>query len=244
MKYNEWLRNIRGYSPQTITIYTRYINELNIVKGDYKKLLKKYTTTSNTTKRLILSAIKSYYKFTHDSRINEIELPKRDVVVNDYIKHDEYLKMLSNINKKTRMGFQKYIIVRLLFETGIRSQELLDIKKENIQGNRITIEGKGKKQRYVKISEWLLYDLKEYIRSIDSNELFEFEYKNLYSKIKRLNKNRKITPHMFRRGYAKYCFSKGISIYDISLSMGHSSIETTASYIKRNSRDVEIYKIF
>jgi integrase len=49
---------------------------------------------------------------------------------------------------------------------------------------------------------------------------------------------------MFRRGYAKYCFENKINIYDISLSMGHSSIETTIGYIKRNSEDVEIYKIF
>ncbi|RTZ69148.1 MAG: hypothetical protein DSZ21_00360 [Tenericutes bacterium] len=49
---------------------------------------------------------------------------------------------------------------------------------------------------------------------------------------------------MFRRGYAKYCFDNGISIYDISLSMGHSNINTTVSYINKNSDDISIYKIF
>ena len=63
------------------------------------------------------------------------------------------------------------------------------------------------------------------------------------NKIRNLS-SKNYTPHMFRRGYAKHCFNKGISIYDISLSMGHSSIETTSNYIKRNSSDVNIFEIF
>lgn len=48
---------------------------------------------------------------------------------------------------------------------------------------------------------------------------------------------------MFRRGYAKFCYLKGIPIYDISLSMGHNDINTTVFYIMKKSEDVNVYKV-
>ncbi|TCG10605.1 hypothetical protein C4B24_04400 [Mycoplasma marinum] len=141
------------------------------------------------------------------------------------------------------MGFQKRIIIRILFETGIRSSELLNLKKSNIKNNELHVFGKGRRQRKVMISAWLQEELEEYLKTC-SEILFPFGYKNLYNKINILDGSRKLSPHMFRRGYAKFCYAQNISIYDISLSMGHSNIETTAGYIKRNSEDVEIYKIF
>jgi integrase/recombinase XerD len=50
------------------------------------------------------------------------------------------------------MGFQKRLILRLLFETGIRASELLSIKKNDVEGNRIKINGKGKRERIVYLS--------------------------------------------------------------------------------------------
>ncbi|NQZ29227.1 MAG: site-specific integrase [Mycoplasmatales bacterium] len=243
MTYKKFLEKIKNYSYRTIEIYIKYAELLERYKLDYKSMLLASENISINTKRLMISAIKSYYKFLKDERYKEIELPRKEVLVKDFVSFEEYKEYISSINRKTRMGFQKRIIVRLLFETGIRSSELLNLKKEDIKNNELHIFGKGRRQRKVKISEWLLEELKEYL-SVSQEVLFPFGYKNLYNKINLLDKSRKLSPHMFRRGYAKYCFEKGINIYDISLSMGHSNIETTVGYIKRNSEDVEIYKIF
>ncbi|MCP4336858.1 MAG: site-specific integrase [Mycoplasma sp.] len=243
MTYKKFLEKIKNYSNRTIEIYIKYAKLLERYKLNYKSMLLASENISINTKRLMISAIKSYYKFLKDERYKEIELPRKEVLVKEFVSFEEYKKYLSIINRKTKMGFQKRIIIRLLFETGIRSSELLKLNKKNIKNNELHIFGKGRRQRKVMISEWLLEELNEYLKT--SNEvLFPFGYKNLYNKVKLLDKERKLSPHMFRRGYAKYCFEKGVNIYDISLSMGHSNIETTVGYIKRNSEDVEIYKIF
>lgn len=244
MEYIKWLKNIKGYSDKTIEVYSKYAYELEMYSLDYIKMISKYERNTNSTKRLCLSAIKSYYVYLNDMRSKEIELPKKNIVVNDFVTYEQYKDYLISINKKTKTGFQKYLILRLLFETGIRSSELLWITKTNIQGNRIKIKGKGNKERYVFISKWLESELQEYLRSIKTEKIFNFGYKNLYAKIQRLDENRTLKPHMFRHGFAKYCFSKGISIYDISLSMGHSNIDTTSKYINKKSDDVTIYQIF
>lgn len=243
MTYTEYLEKIKGYSFKTVEIYGKYAHELEMFGKDYKALLLSKPDYSQSTRRLIASAIISYYKFLGDDRWKEMELPKKQIIVKDYITFDEYKDFLTKINTKTKTGLQKRLVVRLLFETGIRSEELLHITKNDMNGNEIKIYGKGRRERIVKVSDWLMDEINLFAK-YKTNRLFEFEYKNLYTKVQTLSKDKKITPHMFRRGYAKYCHDKGVSIYDISLSMGHSSIETTAAYIKRSSDDVEIFKIF
>lgn len=241
--YKEYLENIKNFSYRTVDIYVAYAKDLEECGLDYKKLLLSHQCLSTNTKRLLISAIKCYYKYLEDTRVDELELPKKDIIVNDFVTHSDYKNYLEKINSKTKKGFQKRLILRLLFETGIRASELLYLKKSDIKENKILINGKGRRQRMVMVSNWLGEELNQYLKNVNEH-LFEFGYKNLYNKIGMLDKTRKLTPHMFRRGYAKYCHDKGVSIYDISLSMGHSSIETTAAYISRSSEDVEIHKIF
>ncbi|NQZ65655.1 MAG: site-specific integrase [Mycoplasmatales bacterium] len=243
MTYKKYLEKIKNHSHRTVEIYIKYAYRLERYGLDYKSMLIDSHEISINSRRLMISAIKSYYKFLNDKRHKELELPKKEIIVKDFVSYEEYKGYLLKINRKTRMGFQKRIIIRLLFETGIRSSELLNLRKINIKENELHIFGKGRRQRKVKVSAWLREELEEYTKNID-DVLFKFGYKNLYNKINILDDTRKLSPHMFRRGYAKYCFEKNISIYDISLSMGHSNIETTAGYIKRSSEDVEIYKIF
>ena len=244
MEYKNYLLSIRRYSTKTIEIYLRYAKELKKFKLDYRKLLLSKSHLSNNSIRIICSAIISYYKYLNDDRYKEIILPKKVVSIKDYISFEEYTQILQSINRKTNKGRMKRLIIRLLFETGIRSNELLEIRKKDIYKNRILIHGKGSKDRYIYITPWLQDELNEYISNIKTSKIFNFGYKNLYTKISTLKIQKKTTPHMFRRGYAKYCFDKGINIYDISLSMGHSDINTTIRYINKNSDDVSIYKIF
>lgn len=242
MNYINYLEKIRGFSFKTIEIYGKYAHTLDYYGLDYKKMLLDLPDYSSNTMRLIISSLISYYKFLNDDRWKELKLPKKVFNHQEYVTFDEYKEILASISQNTKTGRQKRLIVRLLFETGLRSVELLTIRKRDITDNYIKIYGKGKKKRIVRISKWLEDELNTYAQ-LKEDFLFEFGYKNLYKKITGL-RNKKINPHMFRRGYAKYCFLQGINIYDISLSMGHSSIETTANYIKRESKDVEIFQIF
>ena len=242
MRYIDYLEKVKGFSDKTIEAYGNIAKKMERHDNDYKKMLMTFPDYSRNTMRLFFSAIISYYKFLNDDRWKEITLPKKEFKHKEFLSYEEYQEMLTIINTKTRMGRMKRVVVRLLFETGVRASELIFIKKKDIKGNEIKIHGKGKRERIVKVSDWLLSELLNYASQKD-DYIFEFGYKNLHRKVNNIIE-RKVTPHMFRRGYAKHCHDKGVSIYDISLSMGHSSIETTSNYIKRTSEDVDIHKIF
>lgn len=230
--FNNYLSNIKGYSKLTIKLYLKFALQLINNNYDYKLVIEKYSKSSNSTKRIILSAIKKYYLFIGDNRVNEIVLPKKEIKLMNYINYHEYLSILNfisnNKNKKSK------IIIRLLFETGIRSSELLKITIKDIGRYEIKIHGKNHKERIIYLSNSLYVELLEYIyENKIKNKLFNFKYKNLYKKISNLSPiiSKKISPHSFRRGFASYCITKNISIFDLSLMMGHNSIETTKRYI-------------
>jgi integrase/recombinase XerD len=147
-------------------------------------------------------------------------------------------------SKKSR---RLLLIIRLLYETGIRSNELLSINKQDINNNEIIIKGKGNKERIIYLSLNLKELLYEYINNghIDGL-LFKFKYKNLYKMISSLSKylNKKISPHSFRRGFASYCINRNTNLYTLSQMMGHVDLNTTKNYICNYSYAHEMSNLF
>lgn len=209
---------------------------------------KNYKNTSVNTKRIILSAIKCYLKYIKDERYKEIELPKKEEKVTNYITYDEYRKMLEHLEKNSKRNIKKILLIKLLFETGLRSYEILNIKKGNIDNEKIRIFGKGKKERLVFFSNSLNVYLQHFLNNMNENDnLFNFQYKNLYKLTKELGKkviNKNISPHMFRRGFATHCINLNIGIYEISIMMGHKNINTTRGYIRSESKIMLMKDIF
>ncbi|MBD5446128.1 MAG: site-specific integrase [Mycoplasma sp.] len=236
LNFKHWLIDIKGYSLKTVEVYTKYTNILVENNIDYVETMKKYSNTTNNTKRVILSSFKKYYEFINDSRKNEISLPKKEKRVQDYVTHDEYSKIIDFMQKhKTKsMGL---VMIRLLFETGIRSTELLNIKVNDVFKNRLRIYGKNRLERFVFVCPSLeekINALKKETIKKKEQYLFPIGYKALYKRIRNLSKkvDKILSPHMFRRGFATYCAERNIGIYQISLMMGHENINTTKNYIK------------
>ncbi|MDE7112032.1 MAG: hypothetical protein K2N92_00375, partial [Malacoplasma sp.] len=142
-KFKDWLLNIKGYSNKTADVYFKYAKHLETNKKDYIISMSKYKHTCNNTKRVILSAFKKYYEFIKDKRKNQIILPKKEKRVQDYVSFEEY-KQLINFVKNHKTTNISLIIIRLLFEIGIRSSELLNIKTSDVFNNRIRIYGKNR----------------------------------------------------------------------------------------------------
>ncbi|WP_412032036.1 tyrosine-type recombinase/integrase [Malacoplasma muris] len=239
-KYLIWLHSVKGYSILTCNVYYKYAKLLNESNMDYNIALSKFPNISNNTKRVILSAIKKFYYYKQDKRYTEIVLPKKNKIVCDYLSIDEYQKILNYVLNKKRVNWLKILMIRLLFETGIRSSELLSINSLDIKDNKIIIKGKNNKERLVYLSPSLTKILNNVISKTNgSTKIFHFGYKSLYKKIKLLgNKvlNKNLTPHMFRRGFATHCISNNIGIYELSLMMGHDNINTTKLYLRNDDK--------
>lgn len=237
MEFYNYLQSFKCYSDLTCKIYCKYALELNELNNDYFMLLNKYKNTSNNTKRVIISAIKKYYEFINDTRMHDLKLPKKDVKVQGYISFSEYQKIIDfykNENKKN--SFNNMLLIKILFETGIRSSELLNIKRDDVKNKTIVINGKNKKQRIVYLNNELDKMIQTKLSKHKDIYLFNFSYKNLYKKISKIGKkilDKKISPHMFRRGFATHCSLNNIDIFDICTLMGHENINTTKMYIKK-----------
>ena len=147
MQYIDYLEKIKGFSYKTIETYGGISKKLDMYDRDYKKMLMDLPIYSRNTMRLIFSGIISYYKFLGDKRWQEISLPKKEFNHKEFVSYEEYQELLSKINTKTKTGRLKRLVIRMLFETGVRSSELLFIRKKDINKNQIKIHGKRQKAK-------------------------------------------------------------------------------------------------
>ena len=179
--------------------------------------------------------------------IGQISAPKVDKRLPKFITFDEFNKMLSFVKKK-----RDRLILMVLFYTGVRVSELVNIKKEdiNFEGGFIRVFGKGGKERYVPIPKFLINELEEYIKYLKSDKLFDISTRQVERIVKKYAKlagiNKKVTPHVLRHSLATTLLSKGVDIRYIQELLGHSSLSITQIYTHVVPRQLkEIYeKIF
>ncbi len=244
--YNH-MRYVEGLSPMTCDVYLKYIIALNNFNNDYCDLLISKTKINNNTKRVLLSAVKKYYIYTNDDRQSEIKLPKKKYSIQDYLTFKEYKRICYTIGNSNQRAIRDSLIIKLLFETGVRSQELLNIETKDIHNDYIIVKGKGNKERIVYLNKTLHNSLSEYIETIHINgRLFNFGYKNLYRIVNQRSYiiKRNLTPHMLRRGFATHCVNKEIGLYELSLLMGHSDINVTKGYVHSYKKARKVLTIF
>ena len=145
-------------------------------------------------------------------------------------------------------------IVDVLYSTGCRVSELVNMRFTDMDTNKGTIEiiGKGKKHNTVYLNDSAKLSLEEYLkeRKGDSEYLFISEYRP-YNKLstrsveamfrdmsKKLNI--KLTPHILRHTSATLALQSGMPITQVQKMLGHSSVNTTQIYAETSQEDVAV----
>lgn len=149
---------------------------------------------------------------------------------------------------KTTENEQDKLIITLMYETGMRIGEIIDLKIEDIYGARIQVCGKGSKTRLVYAPMPLICALTGYCesRGITSGHVFRplqvhynhpaERYVSAYSVRDRIEREFKrcgikMTPHLLRHSFAFHWLDKGGDLRTLQLLLGHDSIETTQRYL-------------
>jgi integrase/recombinase XerC len=153
-------------------------------------------------------------------------------------------------------------IIVLLYGTGVRISEALNLKVGDVSNENLIITGKGDKQRqifilpvvkncirmYVKACPYLgINNKKEYLfLGMRGKKLGRTYVANRLQKIRRmLNLPEILSPHAFRHSFATHLLQKDVDIRSIQQLLGHSSLETTQIYTHLNDQDVfKMYKSF
>jgi integrase/recombinase XerD len=203
-----------------------------------------------------ISAIKSFFNYLifegyiKDSPISNVESPKQEKKLPEVLTEDEIKNLIDSINLNQDFGQRNKTIIEILYGTGIRVSELVNLKLSNIffKEKIIKVIGKGNKERFVPLGEIAAKEIKIYINNrnelkIDSKSsdiLFLNRYgrgltRSMIFKIisdasKRIGLDKKISPHTLRHSFATHLIKNGADLRSIQLILGHESITTTEIY--------------
>jgi len=266
-EFKNYLLINKKYSNATIYSYgldlTKYYEfnkskSLNDIKSndikEYLKQLRKDNLSDKSIARNI-STIRSFYKFlliekyiTHNP-IEFIELPKLKKSLPKVLSVEEVLKLL-DVELNDAFSYRNKAMLELLYATGLRVSELVNLKTHNIDFDMAIVRtfGKGNKERIVPIGDYALDSLRDYIsnyrdsmfkKNVNSylflnNHGNRITRQGFFKIIKKQAEVKKIktvfSPHTLRHSFATHLLDYGADLRTIQELLGHSNLSTTQIY--------------
>ncbi len=286
MKYLEeyltYLKIEKNYSDMTISSYRIDIEEflnyvdvqrLNLVKikyNDVHSFLKELNDKkdSNSTISRKISALRGFYKYLLKEEYCEknpfslVSLPKKEKKLPRFFYYNELESLLEVSDLSTPLGQRDRLILEMLYATGVRVSELVNIKVSDINRSmkNILILGKGNKERLVEYGDYCeealdLYLKDGYYRLNIHSSPYVFLNNNgeqltdrgvryiLSNLIEKTSINKKISPHMIRHSFATHLLNNGCSLLSVQKLLGHDSIKSTQVYTHVSTdRLKEVYR--
>lgn len=187
------------------------------------------------TLAIVANSLRAYWQV--QKKVLTLSAPSPHFGEPKYHTIEEVLRMLD----LAQTPFEK-VIVSLLFDTGARISEILNLKTSDIdwQNRYVHVTLKGGLEADYMLSDTGIAALKEWLdsRKTDSARVFmDYNYYYAYTQLKRLAIKagiKEFTPHHLRHSFAHFCLDKGVTLYDLQQLMKHRSINTTATFYGRS----------
>ena len=268
-----YLRLNRHYSELTIQSYrtdllqfenflTKDDNDKSVLENDnlistnaIRSWIMTLTESKISTRSINrkISSLRAYFRWVE---LNDLDFenptlkiinPKTNYRKMSAIPENDMQTLLDSLrNEEDFIAFRNYLIILLLYATGIRQAELLSIKEGDISLmlRQIRIVGKGNKERIIPLGEEIISKITKYIDlkrryNIEETTLFTDEKGKrlskfqLYSMVHKLLENIAVSersPHVFRHTCATHLVNEGANIMNVKSLLGHSSIQATEVY--------------
>ena len=261
-KFLDYLKYEKNFSDHTIINYRvdldefyKFLNnnnikdvDVNLIRGYLKKLYdKKYSPSSISRK---VSSLKSYFKYLEaENKIKNnpmtlISNPKKEKKLPNFLNYNDLEKLLNTPDKETEEGIRDLLILEMLYSTGIRVSELVNIEIKNINygEHKILVLGKGNKERYVYYGTKCQNILNNYlkVRKANTNYLLVNKHGNKLNErtvrkiieetTKKAGINVHVTPHVLRHTYATHMLNEGADLKSVGDLLGHENLSTTQIY--------------
>ena len=256
----------KGLSKNTVKAYEtdikgfiKWINKnnkqslLNIKESSvnqYISYLFSLKLKSSSVNRKI-SSLKSFYLFLLKKRLiryspfSEVILPKQEKYLPASMSESEVEKLLNSPDASKDIEQRDKAMIEMLYATGMRISELVNLKITDIDMNRsvIKVMGKGSKERLIPFGESASEALFNYLKIRKDSSSKEVFISNRGRKITRvafwqrikvylLRENLKISisPHTLRHAFATHLLNRGADLRSVQLLLGHSDLSTTQIY--------------
>lgn len=268
--YLDYLCYEKNYSNNTIINYNDDICEYldyvdseeldfrNILYSDirfYLMYLKDTKKDNNSSIDRKLSAIRGFYKYLANNKVvknNVFSLvsgPKKSKRLPRFFEYNELEELFDACDLGTSLGQRDRLLLEMLYATGVRVSELVNIKVSDIDedGHSILVLGKGNKERYVTYGDYCseildLYLSDGYLKLNTNKSCYLFLNNNggnltdrgvryiLDRIIKHTSIQKNISPHMIRHSFATHLLNEGADLLSVQKLLGHESIKATQIY--------------
>lgn len=226
-----------------------------------------YRLGSYTINRM-LSSLRSYIKFLNDMDYSVPISAESVKMIKNVKKHPQVAELEDLVRliecpmkfeKNKKIGVRNRAMLEVLFSTGMRISELVGLKRVQIDNSgKIFILGKGKKERFVYLTDRAKFLLDEYLKA--RNDAFPYLFipyrgKNSQDKNKKISTNylqykikkyRELlginvptSAHSLRHGFATYLAERGANPAALQILLGHESLDTTTRYVHASDRYAE-----
>jgi site-specific recombinase XerD len=277
LEYIEHLEVEGGRSARTAENYTLYLERFvefaNNIKVDkitsetvrkYRLWLNRYKNHNNDelatiTQSYHLIALRGFLSYLSKRDIpslspDKIELPKTSRKQVTFLNFDEIGRLLDQIDTSSEVGLRDRALIELLFSSGLRISELVNLNRDHINTKRreFMVRGKGQKDRPIFVSESAANHVDNYLAVRNDNlpPLFLSYSRNnvsstggdyrrltarsvqriisLYAQLAGITKH--VSPHTMRHSFATDLLMNGADLRSVQSMLGHSNISTTQIY--------------
>lgn len=270
-EYLKFIQIEKGLSENTIGAYLRdlkkyqlYMQEQKIAHIDFidrqtiQECLGSLIDQGASAKSIarFISTIRSFHQFALREKYAAkdptvlIETPKYEKKLPDVLDVEEVIQLLETPDLTKNNGYRDRTILELLYATGMRVTELIQIEIDdvNLIMGFVKVFGKGNKERIIPLGDTVIEYLDTYINTVRpqllkktvTNVLFlnlhgrPLTRQGIWKLIKqyglRANINKSLTPHTLRHSFATHLLENGADLRAVQEMLGHSDISTTQLY--------------
>lgn len=243
VQFNHFLEqeliNLRTFEYKDARNYLSYLYSQNL----------KRTTVSRK-----ISTLKTFYEFwmTQDETIInpfvQLVHPKKENYLPQFFYEEEMEALFETVAKDTKKGLRDRVILELLYATGIRVSELVNIQLKDIDMSLpgVKVLGKGNKERFVPFGEFCRQSIEQYLREFKpiqhTKHSFLLVNMNgapitergvryvLNDVVKRTAGVTEIHPHKLRHTFATHLLNQGADLRTVQSLLGHVNLSTTGRY--------------
>lgn len=275
LEYLKYLKIDKNYSNNTIKSYqndllkfNNYFNKNNIEKLKKEDIIKYITNLQkeNESDKTIahnITVLREFYKFLilnghiKNSPLIGIDMPKLRKTLPNVLSMEEVNKLL-DIDLVTKYDYRNKAMLEVMYATGLRISELINLKLSDVNLNNevLIVLGKGGKERIIPLGDYAVGSLKIYLNEYrikllkKSNDYVFLSSRGdkmtrqaFFKIIKQIAKEKNIekdfSPHTLRHSFATHMLQNGADLRIIQELLGHSSIATTQIYTNLSNKMIE-----